>query len=63
MELIIYKLFGFYNRGEETKVDLLGRFFNRAAAEEVKEEYKKENSATNSPYTAFTIVEDHEFLE
>ena len=63
METIINKLFGFYSKEGIARVDELGKFLNRAAAESVKKEFEKKNKEANSPYTAFTITEDYEFLE
>lgn len=63
MEMTIYKLFGFYSKDGVARVDELGKFLNRAAAEEVKKKVEEENRKSNSPYTAFTITEDYEFLE
>lgn len=57
MEMILYIIYGHYFENEVDKVDKLGSFLNRAAAESVKENIEKKF------YDKIWIEEVHEFLE
>lgn len=63
MDLIIYELYGARIEKDNPgamKIDALGKFFNRAAAEKEKQNYEKSNELFDMAYKTFWVEEIYE---